>query len=220
MDSITVALMGWAHWLEYGVTLLLAALLVSVVLRRGAFSVMSMRMWWCISVGWQVFFATVITIAQYRMWNANDITRELITTPLGEEVPRMIIHAPISLFLDGRGGYYVFYAYTHFWVSLLLSAFGALVFYGFFRVLQRRKPVAVGHEEVLLVSGMAFLTGWPNMIAFISLAFVFAVADTLWAHIRKGAAARTRMLRSVIFAAITTLLLSAKVAAYTALLTV
>ena len=108
MDSITVALMGWAHWLEYGVTLLLAALLVSVVLRRGAFSVMSMRMWWCISVGWQVFFATVITIAQYRMWNANDITRELITTPLGEEVPRMIIHAPISLFLDGRGGYYVF----------------------------------------------------------------------------------------------------------------
>ena len=73
---------------------------------------------------------------------------------------------------------------------------------------------------MLLVSGMAFLTGWPNMIAFISLAFVFAVADTLWAHIRKGAAARTRMLRSVIFAAITTLLLSAKVAAYTALLTV
>ena len=220
MDSLTVALMGWAHWLGYGVTLALAALLALVVLWRGAFAVMSMRMWWGIALGWHIFYATVLTVAQYRMWNANEITRELVTTPLGEEVPRMLLHAPISLFLEGSGGDYVFYAYSRFWVPLMLALLGTLVLYGIFRFLQHRKPVAVGREEVLLVSGIAFLAGWPNMVAFVSLAFVLSLVYAVWAHVRHGAAARTRMLPGIIAAAIATLLFSATIAAYTATLAV
>lgn len=152
------------------------------------------------------------------MWQANDITRELITTPLGPEIPRMLIHVPVAPFLEGYGGYYVFYAYTHFWLPLILACIGTLVVYGIFRFLKHYKPVAVGYEEVFMVSGVAFLVGWPNMIVFVALAFVFTFLHAVYTHVRLGAMARTRMLSSIIVAALGTLFFSATIAAYTATL--
>jgi len=220
MDFLTNMLVGSAHTLEYSVTLVLAALLFVSVLRRGALRVLSVRTWWMLAAAWQVVFAGMLTSAQYRMWQGNEMTRELVTTPLAGDVPRLLLHAPVMPFLDGSSGYYVFYAYTHFWVPFLLALLGAGAVYGIFRFLQHRKPVAVGNEEVLLISGVAFLAGWPNMVVFVSLAFVLTVLHALYAHVRYGAAARTRMLPSIIAAAVITLLLQATIAAYTATLAV
>lgn len=218
MESDTLMLFAnHAGSVEYVARLVFFALLVVCVVRPAMIPMrmrsMSLRVWVSIVAIWMILYAAVLTVAQYLIWIKSDVTRELVQTPLSAETPRLLLHAPIFPFVDGTHGYYVFYAYTHFWMPVLLAFASAGLVYGLFAFLRKRKPVAVAHEEIALAAGGALLTGWPHMLIFISLAFLLATIHTLTGRVRYGGEARTRMLHALILAGLVTLTLGVYVGA-------
>ncbi len=202
---------NYAGSLEYVVHIVLFALLCAVIFGYGSSHAvmrhMTLRVWAVFAVLWAVAYATALTVGQYVLWAQSDVTRELLQTPLSADTPRLLLHTPVFPFVDGAHGYYIFYAYTHFWVPVLLAILSAWVVYGLFAFLQKRKPVAVAYEEAALATGVAFLVGWPNTLIFMTLAFTLAALHTALGHVRNGAEARTRMVRAIVIAGLVTLTL-------------
>lgn len=181
------------------------AILVALVFGNWGSKKIAICSWFIFALVFGMLHAVASTSAQFLLWKQSNITRELVTIPLAGDVPRMIIHTPILFFADKIGGYYLFYAYTKFWVPLIFAIVCEGVVYALFLYLRKRNPIAVDKNEVILASGVAFLSGWPNVLLFIIGVFLITFVRAVVANTRSGSAVRTTLMPGIIIAGIITL---------------
>ena len=120
------------------------------------------------------FFETVL---QYYVWEKNPLTKILLTQPLGAEVP--IPGFIRKIFFDNSPGYFLHYAWGHFFLNVFLSLLSAAVFYFILVSLRKYRERFFGEGEILLGTLMAFVAGWPNVVLFIPLALILTAIFSL-----------------------------------------
>lgn len=122
-------------------------------------------------------YAALLALGQYYLWSASEFTKLLTTTPLGRDVP-----VPFFLqFLSSTPlGYFIFYSYGRFWISLILTLFVAFLFFGFLKLLRRYQERFFREGEVELGLLTALIVGWPNFVIFIPLVFLSVVVVSLF----------------------------------------
>src|SRR3989344_3109003 len=94
----------WLPRLFFGLIVILAAILPQNYLKKLA--------WW--SVGFRVFYAAILSLSQYYVWNQDKFTK---------------------LFLD----YIISYSWSRFWIDVLLSFVFAILFWFFLKALQKKE---------------------------------------------------------------------------------
>lgn len=126
------------------------------------------------AIGFKFFYAIVLTIGQYLFWSKDEFSRLFLTQPLkyGSEISAI---GGLPLFSDSKLGYFLFYSWGHFWLNAIWIALIALVFWGFLKILEKKKArfFYPGETELALILTLA--VGWPNFIVFIPLALVMVV---------------------------------------------
>jgi hypothetical protein len=113
---------------------------------------------WCI-VGFQFFYALVLTLGQYYIWNGDKFGKLLLAQP---------------------GGYFLFYSWERFWLNPVLSVIIALVFWLFLNALRRKEGRFFRSGETELGLVLMLAVGWPNSVIFIPLAFLSVVFVSLF----------------------------------------
>lgn len=109
-------------------------------------------------------YAGVLTKMQYALWLDNDFTRYLLPP-----------HQPIR--------YFIGYAWTHFWLGAVISVGMPLIVFLFFVILRKIKKEALGGEEAGIIFLTSLVAGWPNIIIFLPLAFIFALLTAVFRKI-------------------------------------
>lgn len=104
----------------------------------------------------KIAYASTATWAQYLIWKQDNFS-QLLLPP----------HQPIS--------YFRFYAWTHFWLALVISIGISILFYFFLKFLNSYKSRFFAKGEVELGFLMALASGWPGFLIFIPMTFIFVV---------------------------------------------
>ncbi len=127
-------------------------------------------------LAFRVFYAGIVSIMQYYVWSGDEFTKALVNSPISSEVPLSdFFHKNLSFILDSRLGYFVFYAWGHFWVNVLLIITMSSVFYIFLKALKKYSDRFFNEGELELGFILALVVGWPNFIIFIPLVFIAVI---------------------------------------------
>ncbi len=126
------------------------------------------------TTGFRVFYAVLLTVGQYFFWSENSFSRSLLNTALGKSVPLKLIQNNPWLF-NNRFGYFLIYSWGHFWLNAALSILLAVIFWQILALIKRRNDRFFDKGEVKLGFLSALLVGWPNVLLFVPVAFVFVV---------------------------------------------
>lgn len=131
-----------------------------------------------VGVGFRIFYASFLTIGQYIFWGGDAKTKIFLTQGIDLHGPLggMVKFLP---FLGGNGGYFVFYAFVHFWVGAILAILCAIFFWWFLKILHKYRERFFETGEKELGATLALLAGWPGFILFIVLTFLLVVLISL-----------------------------------------
>ena len=100
--------------------------------------------------------AIIKTINQYYSWSGNELSRLLLPP-----------YQPID--------YFIFYAFSRFWLGVLISAGASFLFFLFLKFLEKRQNRFFIDGETALGFLTALLVGWPNFVIFLPLVFIFTI---------------------------------------------
>ncbi len=137
-----------------------------------------------ITVGLQLFYATLLAIVQYFVWKGNAFTNILLISPLPAEVPLGWLESFRPL-LDGSHGYYVFYAYTHFFLGFLVTLLVTSLCILFLSVWKKYQPTHFKKGDVFAVGTALILVEWPTVIILIPTALVVMLLVTIYTTFSK-----------------------------------
>lgn len=151
--------------------LFLIAIFLAVVflyVLRGKFSnkffLFFYKLGFLIPIGFGIFYAFLLSAAQYFIWNKDEFTKILLTS-IDEN----------SAFFSYKYGYFIHYILLHFWLSVLISIGVAFAFYAFLFFLKKYRERFFEDGEVELGFVLALIVGWPNFVIFIPLIFAFVI---------------------------------------------
>ena len=112
-----------------------------------------------------------LTWMQYRVWSASEIGKTLLTSSFEKN---SLLPGFFSIF-DFRGGYFTFYALTHFWLAFLLALLCAYLWKFFLIFLKNRNSRFLMPGEYRLGFICALASGWPGFVVFLPLAFLMII---------------------------------------------
>lgn len=107
-----------------------------------------------------ILFNLALSVLQYLIWHSHPFT--LLFLPP---------HQPWSYFLR--------YAFFHFWLADILALIVASIFYCFLSLLRKYKEGIISRDNLNLLTLSCLLLGWPKVIIFIPLFFIFSVIDSI-----------------------------------------
>ena len=121
-----------------------------------------------------LFYVIVVTWGQYHVWAiGSDLTRTLLSSPLPMEAPLPSILEWSRSYLNQPLGYFAYYAFGRFFLSvLILFAVAGLLFVVFKIVNKYRGGLGEHGPELLLV--LMLISGWPGVLLLIPLALILA----------------------------------------------
>jgi hypothetical protein len=131
-----------------------------------------------VGVTFRVLYASFLTIGQYIFWGGDAKTKIFLAQgidpygPIGSMVK-------IFPFLGGENGYFIFYAFVHFWVGAILAILCAVLFWWFLKILHKYRERFFENGEKELGATLALLAGWPGFILFLILTFFSVVLISL-----------------------------------------
>lgn len=112
-----------------------------------------------------LFFSAILaiikTINQYYVWSGNELSRLLLPP-----------HQSIK--------YFIFYAFSRFWLGVLIGAAVSFLFYLFLKFLEKRQSRFFIKGETALGFLTALLVGWPNFVIFLPLVFVSTILIAIY----------------------------------------
>ncbi|MEK9168447.1 MAG: hypothetical protein AAB698_01470 [Patescibacteria group bacterium] len=112
-----------------------------------------------------LFFSAILaiikTINQYYVWSGNELSRLLLP-------PYQSIN------------YFIFYAFSRFWLGALISVAVSFLFYLFLKFLEKRQSRFFIEGETALGFLTALLVGWPNFVIFLPLVFVSTILIAIY----------------------------------------
>jgi hypothetical protein len=139
-----------------------------------------------VAVGFEIFYAIVLSASQYYVWSTSEFTRLLLPPT-----------ASIKYFIQ--------YSFTHFWLGTFCSFFLSLLFYSLLSALKKKNENFFLPGETQLGFLCALVSGWPDFVLYLPLLLISTVivslARRLIAHEE-----RTTLGWPMILAAVVTLL--------------
>ncbi len=125
------------------------------------------------AIGWRLLDIFLSMIGQYYLWSQSAFTKFFLKAPLSREIILPFWLKAFPGFFQGPLGYFLFYSYGRFWLDFLLALVTASVFYLFLKILKRYQDRFFLEGEIELGFLTALLAGWPNVLVFVPLVFVF-----------------------------------------------
>jgi len=153
-------------------------------------------------IGFYIFYPLLLSLLQYVTWAADpNLGTSFLTLPLDPATPCPEWLRP--LFVEEHG-YFLFYVLGRFWLRAVLGLSTAFLFYFFLQAVMRAKPHALLPVESLIALMLALAAGWPLVLIFILLTFVFIVLHSVVNLLLKNP--RTRIIFALFLAFIVVIL--------------
>lgn len=131
---------------------------------------------------------------QYYLWRYGGGVSEYLLPP----------HQPIS--------YFARYSWQHFILSPAIGIFVSFALVLYFWILNKIfKRQYLDFEDTLILMSGAMIVGWPNLIIYLSIAFLLTILRIFYLYFIKKEARRIPMTAALIIAAFITLLIGEKV---------
>ena len=153
MDFLNGPFLIWLPRVAYFIFIVLAAYFYFSRRRFGNKTAKLFRILSFSLVCYRIAEALLKTILQYYIWAADKFTRVWLAS-----------------------GYLIDYSYRRFWFNFFLSLSVALVFFFILQILKKYKERFFESGEVELGFFSAFVSGWPNFLVFVPLAFFVLLA--------------------------------------------
>lgn len=160
------------------------------------------------AVLFRFFYALILTGSQYLIWAGDPFTKSFLNSPLSQSLPITIIQRMPWLF-GGRLGYFLFYSWGRFWLNAILSVGLSLLFWFFLKLLKKHRERFFREGETELGFLCALMAGWPYLVIFVPLTFVFVVLTSIFRRLILKEM-YTTLGYSFLFAIFVTLLLGGK----------
>ncbi|HAT68619.1 MAG: hypothetical protein A2481_00225 [Candidatus Yonathbacteria bacterium RIFOXYC2_FULL_47_9] len=122
-----------------------------------------------------LLYATFITWGQYYIWStSSDFTRALLAAPLPIEAPLPVMLEWIRPYFGGTLGYFTYYAFGRFFLSVIILFVVTGIFYAIFKFWHaRRNNFGIEGPELLCV--LMLIAGWPGVVVLGPLGFAVAI---------------------------------------------
>ena len=128
----------------------------------------------------RVCFAAFKTWAQYYVWSHDAIGKFFLGASLNPLLQEVTFAKYIPGLFANPFGYFLFYSVGRFWLNIFLVLGGAFLFYFLLRLFKRHNERFFEAGETELGLLMALVVGWPHLILFIFLSFIFVVFVALF----------------------------------------
>lgn len=160
----------------------LAFFVLIVLHRRGLWRrCNNVSIWWLVTCATALHLVSSIflTWGQYFVWTKSEFTKIFLSSPLPNEVP---FPSPLEFMrplFAGAHGYFAFYAFEHFFLSVIALLILAGLFTLFFSVYAKYHRDNFKEGDIALIALAFLIAGWPGAIVLVPLAFVLAIAVAL-----------------------------------------
>ena len=143
-----------------------------------------------------LFYPFLLSVLQYLKWAADStLGKAFLTLPLDPATPCPEWLRPLFMH---EHGYFLFYILGRFWLHAVLAFVGAFLFYLLLQMIRRAKPYTIDPLESLIGFILALALGWPGILIFILLTFVFVFLHSLFNTLLKKP--RTRIMVALFLA--------------------
>lgn len=135
----------------------------------------------------RVFYAALSTFGQWYVWRGNEIGLYFLRAP-SEVWPRL--------------GYFVFYVFGHFWLSVLLSIVLAAIIFVAGMIAHHYRPAMISKTETILIGACAAILGWPLGALGLCATLIIALLHILYLKLggRRAQICRVRIELSALIA--------------------
>ncbi|PIS04748.1 MAG: hypothetical protein COT81_04795 [Candidatus Buchananbacteria bacterium CG10_big_fil_rev_8_21_14_0_10_42_9] len=127
-----------------------------------------------------IAYGATLTALQYWAWSGAGPTRWFLNQALGENVP-LTFFWRLNPIKDSSFGYFAFYTWGRFWLNILITILASLAFQFLLAGLRQFNRRWLTASDVWLGSIGLLLSGYPGLIVFFILTFVFVL---IYAFIR------------------------------------
>ncbi|MCL4404109.1 hypothetical protein M1432_02090 [Patescibacteria group bacterium] len=122
-------------------------------------------------------YALLLSVGQYFVWKSEPLAHLLLNESL-EKLPAAVTGG-VGAF-DGHLGYFLYYAWSRFWLDAVWSVIIAILFWGILKLLQRYRERFFHAGETTIGFLAALIVGWPNIIIFVPLVFLSVVLVSVY----------------------------------------
>lgn len=126
-----------------------------------------------------IFFSLILSIGQYLVWNSNPITKNLLSSPISQNVSAPIFKS-LSFLSNSSLGYFTYYIMGRIWIGMILSILSGIIFWYFLKILRKYNNRFFEDGEVELGGVCALILGWPNFVIFLPLIFLSVIFISLF----------------------------------------
>lgn len=130
-------------------------------------------------IGGRIANAVLLMYLQYSVWrDGGGMGNYFLTAPLSKDLPITGMKSYGVLFTN-KFGYFLFYSWGRFWLSVVLSIFAAYMFYAFLKILRRKTERFFEDGELELGFLCALVVGWPLFVIFVPIIFISVVVISI-----------------------------------------
>ncbi len=122
-----------------------------------------------------IMYAMFVTWGQYHIWaTSSDFTRALLAAPLPTEAPIPAILEFLRPYLSGSFGYFFYYAFGRFFLSMVMLFAVTGAFYTAIKFWHNKRN-NFGEQGPELLCVLMLIAGWPGIIVLGPLGFAVAI---------------------------------------------
>lgn len=134
----------------------------------------------------RILFALFISWGQYYVWSiASDVTKTLLRSPLDMSVPFTSYLEWTRFLFRGHLGYFLYYAWGHFWLNIILLLLVSGAVYLLFSLWEKHRG-GFGEQGPLLIFSLMMSIGFPEVLVLVVLGFVCALSGFIYMAMKRG----------------------------------
>ncbi len=130
-----------------------------------------------------IFYAVFITWGQYYVWaTGNIVSKTFVNSPLPKEVPFPYFLEWVRPLFENYLGYFMYYVLGRFWLYIFLLFIISVALY-FLLKLWGKYRGGFTEDGPLLILILMLISGWPGVLLFVPLGFIFSILYLLFSYI-------------------------------------
>lgn len=132
-----------------------------------------------IAVVGKILNAGLLMYLQYSVWRQSGAMGEVfLNSPVSKDLP-FSAAKNFGWLLDNKFGYFLFYSWGRFWLSVIISLLVAYVFYLLLRALKLKTERFFVEGETEFGFLCALVVGWPGFVLFVPFVFLSVVVVSI-----------------------------------------
>ncbi len=133
-----------------------------------------------VAIGFKTLYAALLTWGQYVIWKSSTLASALLSEAVVKD--KAGIAGAFPKLFDEKGGYFLYYSLSHFWLEFGITLVLGLAFYLLLMSFQKKNPrfLTLADARLGLLGGIT--AGWPGFVVYL---FGFALIFLLYGLVRK-----------------------------------